>query len=275
MTISLNRFAALTSGAAFFLLFAGGLVTSTGSGLAVPDWPLSFGQYFPAMVGGVLFEHGHRVIAGTVGIMTFALAFWVYFSVESGAARPLAAAAAGGILIQALLGGITVLYRLPKPVSIAHACLGQAVFCLILAVSQATSDWWDKTEAGVGGGLWRSGAWLSAAVYAQLAFGAIYRHTGLGISWHLAGAGAVFAAVAWVAFQTFRRAPAESLLTRPAGLLAIALPAQMLLGVAAYARGTGRLIAPAAVLPTAHLAVGAVILGASVVWSLRAWRLGR
>src|SRR5437867_2438811 len=69
----LHRLAVATAGATLVLLFLGGMVTSTGSGLAVPDWPLSFGQVFPPMVGGVLFEHGHRLVAALVGLLTVAL----------------------------------------------------------------------------------------------------------------------------------------------------------------------------------------------------------
>ena len=68
-----HRFAVVTAGATLVLIFVGALVTSTGSGLAVPDWPLSFGQVFPPMVGGVLFEHGHRLVAACVGLLTVTL----------------------------------------------------------------------------------------------------------------------------------------------------------------------------------------------------------
>ena len=76
----LQAFAFLTAAVGFLLVIAGGLVTSTGSGLAVPDWPLSYGTLFPPMVGGIRFEHSHRVIAATVGLMTLALALWVIFT---------------------------------------------------------------------------------------------------------------------------------------------------------------------------------------------------
>ena len=71
------HYAVLTAVVTWLLLIAGGLVTSTDSGLAVPDWPLSFGMWFPPMVGGVLYEHGHRMIAAVVGLMILALAVWV------------------------------------------------------------------------------------------------------------------------------------------------------------------------------------------------------
>src|SRR5262245_52024466 len=85
----LHRFAVLTASATFVLLFLGGHVTSTGSGLAVPDWPLSFGQVFPPMVGGVLFEHGHRLAASAVGLLTLVLALWTVLAEGRPAVRVL------------------------------------------------------------------------------------------------------------------------------------------------------------------------------------------
>ncbi|MBI4247872.1 MAG: cytochrome oxidase biogenesis protein CtaA, partial [Elusimicrobia bacterium] len=97
---SIHRFACLTAVSAFILLIAGGLVTSTGSGLAVPDWPLSYGQFFPKMAGGVFFEHGHRLIAGMVGLLTFALAAWIWLREPRRWVRNVALAAAGAIVLQ-------------------------------------------------------------------------------------------------------------------------------------------------------------------------------
>src|SRR5436189_4136749 len=102
----LHRLAVATAGATLVLLFLGGLVTSTGSGLAVPDWPLSFGQVFPRMTGGVLFEHGHRMIAGLVAVLTWVLAGWIWRADKRPWVRRLALAAALGIVLQAVLGGL-------------------------------------------------------------------------------------------------------------------------------------------------------------------------
>ena len=102
---SFHIFAVITAVCAFVLVFAGAMVTPTGSALAVPDWPLSFGKFFPPMTGGVLFEHGHRMIAGAVAIMTWALALWAYFSRLSKPVRLLSYLIAFAILLQAILGG--------------------------------------------------------------------------------------------------------------------------------------------------------------------------
>src|SRR5262245_28644535 len=138
----LHRFALLTAASTFALIIAGGLVTSTGSGLAVPDWPLSYGQLFPPMVGGIFYEHGHRMVACTVGILTVLLAVWLQLREPRVWVRRLGLAAVAAIVFQAVLGGITVLFLLPPPVSVAHACLAQAFFCLTVTLAIVTSRTW-------------------------------------------------------------------------------------------------------------------------------------
>src|SRR5579872_6651931 len=125
----LHRFAVLCAGATFVLIFVGGLVTSTGSALAVPDWPLAYGHLVPKLVGGVRFEYGHRVVAGVVVLLTIILAVWTAMVERRPWVRKTAFAAAVIIVIQAILGGITVLYLLPLPVAVAHAGTAQALVC--------------------------------------------------------------------------------------------------------------------------------------------------
>lgn len=274
----LSAFARLTCACAFTLLIAGGLVTSTGSGLAVPDWPLSFGQFFPPMIGGVLFEHGHRLIAGLVATLTFALAFWIRAKESRRPVRALAYGACGAILIQALLGGMTVLFKLPAPVSIAHACLGQAVFCMILAQAQMTSPWYLQARPQpIAPGLWKYGAASVATAFLQLFLGAVLRHTGLGLWLHIAWALPTSAVVLLSINRIFKNAPGVAPLTRPAALLALLLPAQLALGWTAYLirRSVTFEIdfSQAAALTTAHVAVGALLLGTSLIWTLRAYRV--
>ncbi|HEU5394238.1 MAG TPA: COX15/CtaA family protein, partial [Candidatus Methylomirabilis sp.] len=155
--LGVHRFALLTAGATFLLLFVGGLVTSTGSGLAVPDWPLAFGQVFPPMVGGVLYEHGHRLMAALVGLLTIVLAIWLWVREPRGWVRRLGMGALGAILLQGLLGGVTVLTLLPTPVSVAHALLAQVFFCLTVTLAAATGPAWANealpTAGRVGAGL--------------------------------------------------------------------------------------------------------------------------
>src|SRR5438477_9411831 len=100
----LHRLAVLTASATLVLLFVGGLVTSTGSALAVPDWPLSFGQVFPPMVGGVLFEHGHRLAATLVGGLTVVLALCTVIGDGRPAVRALGLLALLAVVLQGVLG---------------------------------------------------------------------------------------------------------------------------------------------------------------------------
>src|SRR5262249_33821337 len=142
-----HRFAAVTAGATLVLIFVGALVTSTGSGLAVPDWPLSFGQVFPPMMGGVLFEHGHRLVAASAGLLTVPVMVLVSHWVPRGWVRWLARGGVLAVLVQGALGGITVLWRLPLMVSVTHACLAQAFLCLVMALAVCTAPSWQARSA--------------------------------------------------------------------------------------------------------------------------------
>src|SRR6476646_10088864 len=115
---ALHRYAVLTAAATLFLIVAGGLVTSTESGLSVPDWPLSYGMLMPPMVGGVFYEHGHRMAATTVGFLTLVLAVWTARAEPRPSVRRLAWGALAAVITQGVLGGLTVLYLLPTPVSV-------------------------------------------------------------------------------------------------------------------------------------------------------------
>ncbi len=117
------------------LILAGGLVTSHEAGLAVPDWPLSYGQLMPPMVGNVFWEHGHRMIAGTVGMLTLILAVAIQRAEERVWLKKLGWIAFGAVVAQAVLGGLTVRLMLPDAISILHACLAQTFFCLILSIT--------------------------------------------------------------------------------------------------------------------------------------------
>ena len=114
-----HRFAVATAVATYLLILIGGLVHGTGSSLACPDWPTCYGSLMPKMEGGVLVEHSHRLAAGTVVILTLALATMLSVS-RAPALRPLRPfgwLAVGLVVVQALLGGITVKLRLPTPIS--------------------------------------------------------------------------------------------------------------------------------------------------------------
>src|SRR5688500_14902935 len=132
-----HLFGALTAASTLVRIFIGGLVTSTGSGLAVPDWPLSYGQLMPPMVGGVFYEHGHRMAATAVGLLTLVLALWTARREPRASVRRLAWTALAAVITQGLLGGLTVLFLLPAPISVTHACLAQVFLCVLVALAYA------------------------------------------------------------------------------------------------------------------------------------------
>src|SRR3989449_6789819 len=143
----LHRFAQLVAACTILLVLAGSLVTSTGSGLSVPDWPTSYGWSmltFPPSkwVGGILYEHSHRLIASTVGFLTIVLAVWLWWQDPRPWMKRLGAAALGAVIAQGVLGGLTVLFFLPAAISIAHAGLAEIFFCLVVSIALFTSPRW-------------------------------------------------------------------------------------------------------------------------------------
>jgi cytochrome c oxidase assembly protein subunit 15 len=267
----LYRFAQFSALLAFFVLFAGGMVTSTGSGLAVPDWPLSFGQINPPMVDGVFFEHGHRVIAGCVAALTCILAIWLHVVDDRRWIRRTALAAGFGVLLQAVLGGVTVLYGLPPQVSIAHACLGQALFCCLIAIAQGLSPTYRTAPETPGGVLYKDGVLAVAVLFCQLLLGASLRHTSWGLIPHILGAVVALWAVTRAmagGLQSKSELGLGGLSTGVAGLILL----QLFLGVGALFGRSARAIGHLALLPTIHQATGAIILGLTVLWTLRAYR---
>lgn len=176
-----------TAGATLLLIFIGSLVTSTGSGLAVPDWPLSYGMLFPPMVGGILYEHGHRMAAAAVGLLVVVQAVVVSWREPRRWVRVLAWLAVAVIVTQGGLGGLTVLLLLPTPVSMSHAVLAQSLLLMLVYIAYTQSrEWWTRAggAAAVGGkrSVTAAAAALLAAVYVQLLLGALMRHTESGLA---------------------------------------------------------------------------------------------
>jgi cytochrome c oxidase assembly protein subunit 15 len=288
----LHRFSLLVTGATFFLIIAGALVTSHDAGLAVPDWPLSFGKFFPKMEGNVFWEHGHRMVATTVGVLTIGLAIYLYRTEQRTWMRRLGLVALGGVIAQGLLGGLTVKLMLPLAVSAAHATLAQLFFCTVVSLSVFTSLSWSETRPTYEerGNLPLRYLCLAAAVtiFLQLILGATLRHSA---TWdqslptdlvlaHVGGAAAVTIILGAAAITTLRRHGSEKYLTRPA-LIAIGLLAvQLLLGVVAYLT---RLASPYGPQPrnpmisitVAHVACGALVFAATIVLTLRAFKVLR
>src|SRR4051794_2012698 len=178
VNIPLHRFAVLLAISTLFLVIAGASVTSNQAGLSVPDWPLSYGQVMPEMKGGVFYEHGHRMIASAVGFFTVILAIWLWRTEQRAWVRRLGYAALGTVILQGLLGGLTVLFMLPKAVSISHACLAQLFFSTTVAIALFTSPGWRSGPQFVEDGGWPSmrSLALSASVLtlAQVGLGAAF-----------------------------------------------------------------------------------------------------
>lgn len=198
---SLHRFAVSMTVLTGGLLTAGALVTSNDAGLSIPDWPLAYDSLVPPLVGGIRYEWGHRVIAGTVAMLTVVLAAWLWRSDSRARARTIGWVALCTVLAQAVLGGMTVLFRQPVAVSAAHACLAQIFFCIVVSIALFTSRWWwaqndQQVIEDTGSPQLRMLASLTVvATFLQLILGAVYRHKGSGIFPHLVGAAVVTAMI--------------------------------------------------------------------------------
>lgn len=292
---ALHRFAVLTACATFFLIFVGGLVTSTGSALAVPDWPLAFGKLIPAWEGGIRFEFGHRLAAGTVVILTLLLMAWAWRAEPRRWVRQLSVIAFGLIIVQAILGGITVLLELPLAIAVTHAATAQALLCLMVSIAIFTNPRWEATphmdEAPARIALPTLAAATTAIIYMQIVIGAVMRHMSAGLVIpdfplsfgqlvppffneyiainfaHRCGAVIVTAMVLWTVARVLRTHREVAALRRPALGLFILLVLQICLGALTIWSGRNVLVT------TSHVAIGAAVLATSLALTLRAYRI--
>jgi len=278
----LHRYAIFVAFSTFLLIVAGALVTSNDAGLSVPDWPTSFGSFrMPRMVGGVKFEHGHRMIAGTVGLLTILLALWLWLKDSRRWVKWLGGAAVLAVVAQAVLGGITVLFYLPVAISTSHATLAQIFFCVTCSLAFFTrADWrWDepKLEDASTLALPHLTAATTGAILVQLMLGAALRHSGFGIAPHVVGACVVTLLVAWVVARVLINFSQQTGLLRPAMLLGGLLVVQVFLGIASYfmkmaARDAPQPLLPVVAVTTTHVAVGALTLVTSLYLACQAQR---
>ena len=298
---ALRIFTKIVAASTLFLVFAGAMVTSTDSGLAVPDWPLSYGMLMPPMVGGIFYEHGHRMIASAVGLLTLIQAFWLQRSEPKRFLRVLGWFSLAAVIVQGTLGGITVLFLLPLPVSVAHATLAEIFFCMNVAIAFFASKWFIQLkESGIGSAAAATTTRIVVAVtFLQIVLGALMRHLGAGLAipdyplsfgrvipplgtlpvavnfahrtWGLV----VAAAIVVLLVRVFRNAADRPL--RPLGGALIALVAvQITLG--AFTIWTGK----QPIVTSVHVATGALTFAVTVLAALvagvrqepvfRAWR---
>ena len=291
-------YALLVAASTAVLIFAGGMVTSTGSGLSVPDWPNTYGWFmwtFPLekMVGGIFYEHTHRLIASTVGFLIVVLAVWMWRVETRTWVRRLGYIALGAVITQGILGGITVLWYLPDAISIAHASLAEIVFCLTVTIALAQSPGWKRAYRGpVDDAVLRKvAAATTAIVYVQILIGATMRHTNAGLAipdfplafghlippqWdakiaihfaHRAGALVVSAFILATAGHVLFHHRARRELVRPSIVLLLLLPLQITLGALTVLTGKHYVI------NSFHVVTGASVLVTSLVLTLRAYRV--
>jgi heme a synthase len=299
----LHKFAKLVAGCTVLLVLAGSLVTSTGSGLSVPDWPTSYGWNmftFPPSkwVGGILYEHGHRLIASTVGFLTIVLVAWLWVQDQRRWLKWLGVTALLAVIAQGVLGGLTVLFFLPPAVSTAHAGLAEIFLCLVVAVALFTSPGWihgyrygnAKTEDTIDRVLRRVATATTAVIYGQILLGATMRHAGAGLAipdfplmfghvwpthWdskiaihfsHRVGALVVVLAVLVTAHRIWIHHRSRIEFTRPAALITALVAIQIPLGAFTV------LSARNVWINSLHVVCGALILATSLVLALRSWR---
>lgn len=303
MNRGLHRFACVVVIATFFLIVAGALVTSHDAGLATDDWPLTDGRFLPKieslglrngvnMVGNLFWEHGHRMVATTVGMLTIGLVIYLFFKERRGWVKRLGLIALVGVIAQGLLGGLTVKLMLPLWVSSAHATLAQLFFCTVVSLAVFTSRSWMREQRTVeeqaGFPLRYLCVTAASAILVQLIIGATLRHSA---TWdehlptellltHVGGAVVVTILLGSASFLLLRRYPGERFLTKPAKVALFLLTLQLLLGVAAYITRLGspndpQPLKPMVGLTVAHVACGALVFAATIVLTLRSFKVLR
>lgn len=288
---------------AFLLVLAGGLVTSNNAGLAVPDWPTSFGSIYkiPPMIGGVKFEHGHRMLAEFVGLLTIIVAVWTWRVDRRRWMRGLTIGAVLGVIFQGVLGGLTVLNFLPPAISTAHATVGQTMFCVLAAIAVFTSRSWtmppaEKITRKDARPLIRHSWMLLGFLYLQLILGAAFRH--VWTKWgplaanrwpaqkiihvflypHMVNALFVAGLILYLGIRSLTKHSNMPQLKQPGLSLLLLLVVQLLLGFSAYitrvvqgvnaAQPTLGLVATT----VAHMGVGALILALTVIFTIQTYR---
>jgi len=263
----------------------GASVTSNDAGLSVPDWPTSFGYLVkvPHLVGGVRFEWSHRMVAGSLVVLTLGIAIWTLLVERRSWLRKLALAALGTVIAQAVLGGMTVLFLQPPAVSTAHAVLAQTFFCIAVAIALFTGRKWVEEVPRVGFDTRRPSLFtltiLSIFVlYVQLILGGMFRHRGM--SWwpHVVHAAVVTVVLTWTSVRALSMYSKIEAIRKPAIAVLALLITQLCLGFAAFVtrvawgRDSVQPELPMVVSTVAHVAVGALLLATTAVLAIQVWR---
>jgi heme a synthase len=276
---AVHKFAVFVVCWTVLLFVAGALVTSRDAALSVPSWP---GPVMPPMVGGVFYEHSHRMIAGGLGIFTLILAILVWLKEKRPWLRWFSAIAVGGVAVQAILGGQVVLQLLHYWLPVIHASFAQIVFAAVLGVAVFTSKWWVSEQPQLEDGGAPSIQFLTIfnalVIYLQVILGAGFRHKEIPIWPHIVGALVVLGLVTWTAVTLRKRFGQSQELSKARVFLHVIFGTQFLLGFAAYWSRMSTVDAPQPMpimvwLTVIHTVVGAILLAFSVLIVLICYRL--
>jgi len=277
-----HKFALFVVAWAVLLLCAGALVTSEDAALAVPDWPLSYGSITPPMVGGIAYEHSHRVIAVVLGLLIIPLSILLWWKDERPVVRWLGVAAVGGVILQGILGGLTVLKLLHYWLPVMHACLAQIMFVTLVSIAVVTSRWWvserpqyeDKASPAIHTVVILN----AAAIFLQIALGAAFRHKYSPVTPHVIWAMGVMLVASWTATQLRKRFSNSPEISRIRAILHGIVGVQLLLGLGALWTRIRSVDdpqpMPAVVITTVvHTVFGAVLFAVSILVVLFCYRL--
>lgn len=274
-----------TSCTTVLLILAGGLVTSMGAGLAVPDWPTTFGYnmfLYPwaKMVGGIFYEHSHRLLGSLVGFLTILTAAALWWTDQRKWLRVLGVIALLLVIVQGVLGGLRVVW-LKLTLAIVHACFAQIFFALMVGLTVMTSKGWtgdfQALPAAERQSLRRLSLLTAGLIYVQIIFGAILRHTGERLDAHLLFAALATVHVILLAAKILRKLPERRDLHASAHALWILLMVQLALGTGSFMvkyTAVGNAVTPSTIilLTSAHVVGGALIFATAISLALRLHR---
>jgi cytochrome c oxidase assembly protein subunit 15 len=278
-------FAVFTACFTFVVIMFGASVTSNDAGLSVPDWPTSFGYLVkvPHLVGGVRFEWSHRMVAGSLVVLTLGIAIWTLLVERRSWLRKLAVAALGTVIAQAVLGGMTVLFLQPPAVSTAHAVVAQTFFCIAVAIAVFTGRKWVEEVPRVQydnrqPSLFTLTLLSIFVLYVQLILGGMFRHHGM--SWwpHVVHAAVVAVVLTWTSVRALSMYSKIEAIRKPAIIVLALLITQLCLGFAAFVTRVAwghdsvQPELPMVTSTVAHVAVGALLLATSAVLAIQVWR---
>lgn len=236
------------------------------------------------MVGGVKYEHGHRMFAEFIGLLIIGIAVWTQRVEKRRWMRVLGWTALAAVIAQGVIGGLTVLLGLLWWTSTAHATLGQMIFCIVVAMALFTSrGWLQGSEPVSEQGLWPGtpvlAALAAACVWVQLILGAAFRHFGMKLLPHLIGACVVAAVLCWTVVRVLSFYGRVDQLRKLAQLILALLMVQLGLGLCAYVtrlRWGHNAVQPLQIMvvsTVAHVAWGALVLAATVVLAIQTRRM--